>query len=67
MQRMEIGPGMPERIQRMRTEYSSDRLRSVIDIGGMNARISRQPRAGRGMSHTQNGCVRHHRLAAFVI
>jgi hypothetical protein len=43
---------MPERIQRMWTENSSDRLRGVIDIGGMNARIRRQPRAGRGMSDT---------------
>src|ERR1700737_4860212 len=64
VQRVEIRPGMLEWIQCMRAENSPDRLRSLIDIGGMNAGVRREPRDGSGIVDICNGCVRHHGLVA---
>jgi hypothetical protein len=43
VQRMKIGPGMLQGIQRMRAEDSSNRFRRFIDVGGRDARVRRQP------------------------
>ena len=44
MQRMEIGPGMPQRIQRVRTKYPADQFGGLADICGVNTGIGRKPR-----------------------
>src|SRR5436305_10584847 len=55
---MKIGPRTPQGVQRMRTEDSSDRFRSFIDVSRPNARVRRQPCAG--IPELRDSCARHH-------
>jgi hypothetical protein len=64
---MEIRPGMPQRIQRMRAKYSPDRFGGLADICGVDTGIGRKPRHARSPVNIRNGCVQHHGLVAFAI
>jgi hypothetical protein len=65
VQRMKIALAMPQRVERVRTEYPSDRRRGLVDIGGADATKGLKPRAGRGRVASGGGCI-HGPIARFI-